>query len=103
MAKSDKNHIVISTKSLFGAVVATIGILSGMGVVHTTFIMPSVIEEARDMSEKLIESHSRYPHPASVSRVEFEGLKQSLGEFRADTKVALIRIERRLETILTRN
>lgn len=98
MAKEkEKNHVVISTRGLLAAVVAGVGILSGIGVLHTTFVLPSIITEAREMTEKLIETHTKYPHPVSVSRVEFESMKQSLSEFRADTKAALARIERKID------
>ncbi len=50
--KAYKSNIVVSAKGLLGAVMAIVGLMSAIAIVHTTFVLPSVMEEARDMTEE---------------------------------------------------
>jgi len=66
-------------------VISVLGAMGGLAAVHTTWVLPSVLKEAHEMMRAEIKDHSRYPHPVSVSRMEFQMLLETVQ--RIETKV----------------
>lgn len=95
------------------SIIVAVTILSGMlmsivGWIHAEVTIPKILNRTAAQIEKAIESHSKFSHPVSVPRREFDllaaDLKEDIGkveaavkEFKSDNKARLNRIEEKID------
>jgi len=99
----------------FGAMVGIIVLLSGVvmsivGWIHAEVTIPKILNRTAVQIKEAIETHSKFSHPVSVPRREFDilqaNLKENLGrvesavkEFKTENKTRLDRIEQKVDRL----
>ena len=76
----------VTTRGIVAAAATLAATLTALGVLHSTWLLPAILHEARQETKRMIEEHSRFPHAVSVSREEFRMILDRLD-----------RIERKLD------
>lgn len=89
-------------------IITSVVLLSGVtmsivGWVHAEVTIPKILNKTSEQIKEAISEHSKYPHPVSASRREFEMLKSSIDEsiddFKQDARNRLNRIEQKLDNM----
>lgn len=57
---------IVTNRSLAALVVSITAAIVGAGTVHAMFVMPMVLTQAREQTEKMIEAHEKRVPPGSV-------------------------------------
>ena len=65
---------------------AGVAILTGLGAAQTAVITPIVRQSVRPVIKEELEQHSKFPHPTSVSRREFELILHRLDAIQSELK-----------------
>ncbi len=94
-------------------IIGGITVLSGMmmsivGWIHAEVTIPKILNQTASQIEKAIETHSKFSHPVSVPRREFDRLQadlkddfgrveRSIQSFKSDNKARLDRIEQKID------
>lgn len=94
-------------------IIVAVTVLSGMlmsivGWIHAEVTIPKILNRTAAQIEKAIETHSKFSHPVSVPRREFDMLQadlkedfgrveKSLQSFKTDNKERLDRIEEKID------
>lgn len=87
----DKKNGQLTLKSLSVLLGMGLTALATMQVVHSSFVVPAVLREARKETIEEIERHERNPHQSSVSRNEWQVIRAQLDRIEA----RLERLEKR--------
>lgn len=95
------------------SIIVAVMVLSGMlmaivGWIHAEVTIPKILNRTAAQIDKAIEIHSKFSHPVSVPRREFDtlaaDLREDIGrveaavkEFKTDNKARLNRIEEKID------
>ena len=118
MASTSDTSILRKTRMTwkdFGSMVAIIVLLTGVvmsivGWIHAEVTIPKILHQTAIQIKEAIEVHSKFSHPVSVPRREFDmlktDLKEDLGrvesavkEFKTENKTRLDRIEQKVDRL----
>ncbi len=113
MAKADSvKKPAVETKRLnwrdIATIIGSVVLLSGLmmsivGWIHAEVTIPKILNQTSEQIKAAIEHHSKFPHPVSASRKEFEMLKNSIDDsiddFKLDSRQRLTRIEAKLDSM----
>lgn len=94
-------------------IIVAVTVLSGMlmsivGWIHAEVTIPKILNQTSTQIKEAIETHSKFSHPVSVPRREFDMLQadlkedfgrveKSLQSFKTDNKERLDRIEEKID------
>jgi hypothetical protein len=85
-------------------IVALLGlVVSAIAWMHAEVTVPKILQQTKIQIDESVKEHSKFPHPVSASRREFEMLKgaieASMDDFKEDTRQRLGRIESKLDRL----
>ena len=88
----------------FGAMVTLIVLFSGVvmsivGWIHAEVTIPKILHRTSIQIKEAIEVHSKFSHPVSVPRREFDMLKNNLKEDLGRVEKCLDRIEQKVDRL----
>ena len=87
----------VSLKVVLVAVGLFTGLLGALATFHTTWVIPAILNQAREQTEALIERHGKSLHPNYVTRAEFSMVLGRLDKFEETLDRRLSRIENKLD------
>ena len=76
-------------------------VTSVVAYIHADVTIPKILQKTAEQIDRVIERHSRYPHPVSASKKDVENvrdmIKEDIQEWKQETRTRLSRIEQKLD------
>ncbi|TPV96155.1 MAG: hypothetical protein B7733_06295 [Myxococcales bacterium FL481] len=87
----------LTAKTIWGAAGAVTAVVTMIAVLHSNFMLPTIVAEADRNSREIVAHHETRPHIGAVSRDEFNRAMNLLGELA--TKESIELVNQRLEQL----